>query len=108
MQMAIDKAKKYGVGFVACRNSTVSDKIVLQGVLFERSFSTPTGIVLTSCAIHFRHLLRSIMALLGIMSLWLPTRVGTCRRLAIGTANGLSLRVFSPDSVLAPSTYQAI
>ena len=24
MQMAIDKAKKHGVGFVACRNSTVS------------------------------------------------------------------------------------
>jgi intracellular sulfur oxidation DsrE/DsrF family protein len=23
MQMAIDKAKKHGVGFVACRNSTV-------------------------------------------------------------------------------------
>ena len=28
MQMAIDKANKHGVGFVLCRNSTVSDERV--------------------------------------------------------------------------------
>ena len=108
MQMAIDKAKKYGVGFVACRNSTVSLNIVLAGVLCERSFSAPTDIIFTSRAILFRRLLHSIMASPVIMPPWLPTRVGTCRRLAIETANGRSLRAFSPDSVLSLLTSQTM
>lgn len=39
MQMAIDKAKKHGVGFVACRNSTVSSESIHSLPIFLSSLS---------------------------------------------------------------------
>ena len=94
MQMAIDKAKRYGVGFVACRNSTVSVKACPRGCLPRAEFFfVSTVIALTLIT---RHLLfdvvhvvqRSTMASLGFMLPWPPTRDGASSRLGIEMANG--------------------
>ena len=63
MQMAIDKAKKHGVGFVACKNSTVS-------LHFQLSHCRSVG------SIMFDFSSFSIMELLDIMPLWRQSKDG--------------------------------
>ena len=55
MQMAIDKAKKFGVGFVACRNSTVSEEgRLLVNELGRHLANTMYHFVFTSALWHCR------------------------------------------------------
>lgn len=81
MQMAIDRAKKYGVGFVAVKNSTVreEEKIMTSiGFAFTFIFSSRNDASDITDSYLITHLsFNSTMVLQGIMQLWPPTKDGT-------------------------------
>ena len=80
MQMAIDKAKKHGVGFVACKNSTVS----LRFQLLHRLVIVHSWLIFTS---------HSITALLGTMPLWRQIKDGKKFRMSCPSLICLSLNI---------------
>ena len=110
MQMAIDKAKRYGVGFVACRNSTVSvvgvsSRVSSSGGDFSSSPPSPSR---SSCAISCSSSFTSFNA--ALRHRWVLChhghRPGMVRRVVSGlkwrrVATLRVSRLFSPDRDLA-------
>lgn len=103
MQMAIDRAKRYGVGFVAVRNSTVSTHHVI--VLIHRRQNSHLVLVCIPLSFFTCISCISIMVLLDIMLQWPPIKDGTPEFYILTLSTQLS-RADTPNTlVLQPSLH---